>query len=1238
MKKAILSCIALVLFLVYGCGDSSQAPKADAKASPAAAVESKKDTAPNVTSDEDMLVISNAASPRVAYAVYKKNNFLNAAVSVESFEPLDKNPAIAVNVGIAADKSIILSEKDASVRKSGNAMVYEFKVPSEKLVATNEGWEKFRIGISADWPGGPFGQSRQRETFLQNETTKATHAGLSSSAEDWQLVNLNEFEKTIADRKLQIAFDFNQPVDGKASVVIEDEKGNRVRNLISGQAMAKGVQRVVWDATNDKGDLMPPGKYQWRAISHPGLKPEYLFSFCDGNGSNHGTQHSAATNGKFLFFGTSVSEGGYELVQLDLNGKLVRGYNSPMGHGLAKVAVAADDKFLYAAYDGTGWGDRVDRSKPDWKAENKISLIRFELQGGNIVDFPKNKRFAIVCSYFVGPGSPEKTPDRTALFGMAFLDGHLYIGDGVKNAILDVDPATGTVSRSFPLAKPVTLAAGEGKLYAVSGKSLLEIDPANGKTVRNISSALEGIPAGLAVGPDGKFYVSDAQNHVVRILDNKGKSAGMIGKLGGITYGSAEVRAKMGGYGEDTQEKPVTAGPYDPLRLHNPSGLVMSPDGHLWVTENERWKPKRLAAYDPVKGTMWKEFFGPTAYGAPGCGFDPEDSTRWFGQGTLFKLDFKEKTSTPVSTLGGEDGMHYRFWRQDGRTFVIAYGKVTYIEELMPNNTLKPLALLSSGHQYAYANSWKPSKEFVDAFKRDYPNVKYEWDRRGQPNHGYGMMWVDKNGDTKMQTDEIEFSTAAEMLGGSGWGHDFHDLTMRVPAKVGGKSIMVTLKPDGWWPGGAPKYPALNDAVKAAIPINGPSWSGLETTVDRFGTMIVNSDPEMRAFSPEGRLLWGYPNRWVNVPGSHGAPLPSAGELQGILFFTGVAPLDDKADVMVMNGNHGRAFVMTTDGLYIDEMFPDCRLMTNPQASGIGILGGECFGGAFGKSKTDGNYYFQGGGIEYRIYRVDGLKETVRSGGTFTVTPEQVVAAERNRSRMVASEAKLCSTKIPYVKTAPKMDGKGEDWTGEPVAQWNKGNQFPVTIRAAHDDKNLYLLYNVKDGSPWMNNGKDWQMLFKTGDSVDLQIGSDPKANPKRSGPVPGDMRLLIAPFQGGNIAVLYRHRQPGTTDSVVFQCPWRSEKVDSVKKLDSAKIAVTKTGDSYIVEVSVPLSDLGLSSSLGKTLRGDFGIIYGDAEGTTNIFRNYWSSQATGLINDVPGEIMLSPNLWGDINMEALP
>ncbi|MEI6518857.1 MAG: FlgD immunoglobulin-like domain containing protein [bacterium] len=1182
--------------------------------------------------DDDMVVVSSAASPRVAYGISHQKDNLMVAVAVSPFDAAAKDPAISLQVGLSADNTLTLTDKDASVRKNADGMVYEFKVPEKNLANTPEAWDKLRMAIAVTWNGGAFGQPRQRETFLQGKA-KSSHGGLAAP-ENWQLVNLAEFEKALADRRLQIAFDFTQPMEGIATIVIDDEKGNRVRNLISGQIMAKGKQRIVWDGKNESGVTMPPGKYNWRAISLPGLKPNYQFSFCNGPGSNHGTFHAAASNSKFIFFGTPVSEGGYELVQLDPTGKMVHGFNSPNGHGLSKVAVSADEKYLYAAYDGSGWGEQIDRSKPDWKANYKISLVRFDLETGNSVNFGRSTMSDILV-YPVGPGSPDKTPDTNALAGLTYFNGHLYMANRIKNEVMDIDPATGTVTRSFPLDKPVALASSKDALYGISDSKLVQIDPEKGAISKEIATP-EGKPAGLAMDADGKFYVSDGYAHVVRIIGADGKAAGMIGKLGGLTYGSFDQRLKTGGYGETFVEDVITAGPYDPLRMQNPAGLTISPDGHLWVTENGRWTPKRLASYDAKTGAIWKEFFGPTAYGADGCAFDPADSTHWIGQGTLFKLDFKTKTAKPIAILGGETGRSYRFWRQEGRTFVISVGKATYIQELLPNNSLKPLAMLSSGHQFCYANNWNPPAAFITAFNRDYPAQKYVSGIRGTPNHGFGMIWVDKDGDGKMSAEEIEFSTAADYFGGSGWGHDFYDLTLRVPATYKGKSILVAMKPEGWWPGGAPKYPAINDAVKAGIAIDG-SGGGVETTVDRFGNMIVNSDPVMRSYRSDGTTLWSYPNKWSNVHGSHAAPLPTAGELQGVLFYTGVAPLDDKTDIIAMNGNHGREFFITSDGLYIDEMFPDCRLMTNPQAGGIGILGGECFGGTFGKSLTDGNYYFQGGGIEYRIYRVDGMRDITRSNGTFTVTSEQAIAAERNQSRVIAEKAQPCVTTIPYMKIPVVIDGKSNDWTGDPTAQWNRGNQFPVTVRASHDDKNLYMLYTVKDGSPWVNNGKDWQMLFKTGDSIDLQLGTDPKANPKRTGPVAGDLRLLIAPFQGGNIAVLYRHRLKGATDSVVFQCPWRNEKVDSVKKLDSAQIVIARAGDSYNVEAAVPLSELGLdAASFGKQLRGDLGIIYGDADGTTNIYRNYWSNQATALINDVPGEIMLTPNMWGDITLEA--
>jgi len=782
--------------------------------------------------------------------------------------------------------------------------------------------------------------------------------------------------------------------------------------------------------------------------------------------------------------------------------------------------------------------------------------------------------------------------------------------------VIEVDPATGAVARAFPLPDVVALAGqGEALLAIVKGNRLVRIAPQTGAVTAVAEVA--GKPAALAAGDDGRIFVSDGDAHVVRVLDaQSGRETAVIGKPGGIA-----------------------PGPYDPQRLQNPAGLAVC-DGLVWVTESNRWEPKRFAAYDTRTGLMAKEFFGPTNYGSQGAGFDDQDATHWIGQGTLFQLDFTAHTAKPLAILGGETGRRHTFWRQDGRTFLITSGKVTYIQELRADGQLRPLAFFSSAHQYAYNYEWRPPAAFGEAFMRDYPAIKLTPGKRGEPNHGYGMLWVDRSGDGVMQAGEIEFSTAAENLGGSGWSHDFHDLTMRVPGVVAGKKVLVTLKPDGWWPGGAPKYPALNDAVRAGVPIELPGSNQVESAVDRFGNTVLNSSPDMRAFAPDGRLLWTYANKWSGVHGSHDAPLPITGQLQGALFFSGMVPLDDKADVMLLNGNHGRAFVLTSDGLYVDEMFPDVRQMTNPQAGGIGILGGECFGGTFGRSAKDGNYYFQGGGISYRIYRIDGLKDVRRNGGPLAVNAAQAAAAERNLTRRVVETAQPREATIPFVAKAPVIDGAADnDWPGTPAVTWKNGDTFTVAVRAATDATTLYLHYTVRgDASPWVNKGTDWQALFKTGDGVDLQIGTDPAANPKRTGPVPGDLRLFIAPSAAGNVAVLYRHRVPGAKDAdgVVFQSPWRSEKVDVVRRLETAKIAVKQDNGGYRIEAAIPLADLGLTPAAGRVLRGDFGIIYGDAEGTTNVFRNYWANPSTGLVNDVPGEIMLTPGAWGQLTFEA--
>ena len=56
---------------------------------------------------------------------------------------------------------------------------------------------------------------------------------------------------------------------------------------------------------------------------------------------------------------------------------------------------------------------------------------------------------------------------------------------------------------------------------------------------------------------------------------------------------------------------------------------------------------------------------------------------------------------------------------------------------------------------------------------------------------------------------------------------------------------------------------------------------------------------------------------------------------------------------------------------------------------------------------------------------------------------------------------------------------------------------------------------------------------------------------------------------------------------------------------------------------------------TVGKTYRGDFGVIYSDKEGRINQLRMNWSNKNTGLTADVSREVRIYPERWADIEVK---
>jgi len=1235
-------CLATWIALAIGCRDAESAPtsasgesqsETSATPKPPAAESKKRPARPDdLISRDHFVAVSDPASPRVAYALHRGEARLIVGVEVEGYTPAADD--VGFDVGLAADRVVRLSS-DQSDQTGAKDRVrrWYFQVPADQLVDSADGWGDLRLALAVRWNGGAVERARQRERFRHLDRRAAFHP-LSDDPADWAPLDLKSYERRLADRRQRLVVELDQPLDGKLTVVIDDADGRRVRNLVAGVAAAKGGREIEWDGRNEDGQLVEPGEYHWRAISHAGIRPEYLFNWCNGNDdsttgrsklSNHGYFSAATHNEEYVFLGARVTEGGWSLIAADRDGDFKHGYDRLHGTGLGMVKLAADEKYLYVAKDGIAWGQKPDRSDPQWRIDVNLSISRFDIEAARPVNFPGGRRDLKYDTYPHGRGA-EKMGRTLSLAGFAHHEGTLFVSSRWRQAIIRIDAATGEELGDTPMPEPGPLAVGGETLYATSENAVYALTREGRRQGRIIDGGEHELAIrALACDDHDRLYVCDDNSHTVRIFDARnGEPLSRIGEPGG-----------------------PYAGEFVPERMVHPRGITVFKN-RLWVTQ-QTTNPKRIVGWDLDPVEVAVQMFGNPPYGSPGAGFDPKDKTRWIGQNVLWRLDFAGEsarvTHVPKPQPGHLDGLigsmrAYRFFHHElsGRTFVIGTGNhLQLISELMPDGTMRDLAAISTIHHFHYATHWRMDGPYVEAMAKHFPDANPR--KKYSGHRGLGVMWIDRNGDSACQPDEFRFSGSGSDWRHDRWGNVQQSLTYDTTVALDdGSHRRVRFQPEGFNEVGAPIYPSFEQVIARGVPITGKpesgfDWTGLNTghARDRFGNLVMLSNP-MVGIDEQGRITWRYPNPWSGVHGSHRAPLPEVGVMQGTLFFLGIAPLDDRGDVTLIVGNHGRVFAVTSDGMYLDEMFNDTRMGA---ARDEWMIGGEAFGGYFGMA-DDGDYLLQAGPRGYQLFRVRGFDTVQRQRGTLSVTRAQLATAERRMIREAESADQAREAVVEHLDDAPSIDGKHEEYDAAHRVTWRDG-KFGVDAQLAYDADRLYLHYKVRDDSPWRNSGKDWATLFKTGDSIDVQLGGNPEANPDRRDPGVGDLRLLIAPMDGEPVAVLYRPELSGgpSGNEQTFSSPWRNVTFDDVHRVDAAEIAVRTQSGYYEVEAAVPWSALGLASPAGQTLRGDLGAIFSDRDGTLNLLRSYWANRATGLVNDVPGEAMLTPRLWGTLKFQ---
>ena len=1015
----------------------------------------------------------------------------------------------------------------------------------------------------------------------------------------------------------EIAFDL--PKDSRVSLAIEDEAGKRIRHLLAAQPRKQGRNVEHWDGLDDQGKPVAAGTFNFKALYHDGIHANYVMSFAnpghpswstsDNKGAfygDHTAPQAVACADKFVALACPMGEAGKHLIGCDLNGQRQWGLANRTAFDGGHISLATDGKILWVANEG--------RDSIIYRVDAATGIYA----PWDLTEKDKDGREYKVLDLKVSDIPKEKRGGQTNLSAIACRKGLVAAALTVENQIKILDGQNGTVRETLSLPAPRALVfLADDQLLVVSESKLLRLalGAGGGSKPELFARTLFPDAYGLTADEQGSVYLSvRGADMNVKVFSKDGTLLREIGRKGG--------RPNHGAFSDDA------------MRL--PAQLAIDSQARLWVAE-ETQNPKRTSVWSAADGKFLMDLVGTTSYAGAGA-INPNDPTMAVSDNTIYKIDLESGAWRPVySTARSEHPDEIFAPHFDSRVRFMEHGGATYLFSTSRTQAVQCM-ICKDG-------AWRPAACVGIARKSNDPEVPINFQHALMKGHENQLfLWADKNGDGLVQADELTFSSGdidgtPTRFAGLYWGV-VPDPKGTVSYIANGGRELVKLSIHGFTACGAPEWNITQPSILKLSGGFALSMGGEGMIAGASGGRVfINQDP-LVCIEPDGTVTGGYPSKHVSVHGSHTAKSACAGYLIGPSSILGIADLGgDAGQVFSMNGNLGENYLMTNDCMWVQALFKDCRggfEIPDRAVRGMSMdaitAGGESFGGNFVRAKN-GKIYLLIGGTDAQVLEITGLESIRRFQGKFNYTPEQFAAAQELIAQRAVANAKFQVAKIKKLATAVSIDGKAADWPeltddAAPLIEIQESAQHRFgRVAARYDEQFLYLAYRVfaHDNKP-RNAGQDSHLLFKTGDCVDLMLQT----------PTTG-IRLLMTAAVGKPTCVLYEKTVAGTAekDRAPFSSPSRTIYFDRVSEPADVQTASGPISGGYFLEAKIPWSRLGVTPTPGLKLKGDFGILSADSGGTTCVARQYWSNQATGLVNDVPGEAELQPNLWGSIEIE---
>lgn len=1057
------------------------------------------------------------------------------------------------------------------------------------------------------------------------------------------------------------------------TIVLNGKDGQRVRNVAGGlpvekykvgEKNGKTTVEVYWDGLDESGRPVPPGEYVLAGVTAKGIEGYFESAFYNPGtppwktantrgawGADHTLIQRLAAAGDGMAVCCRFAEGGYGTFLLETTGE--RRFQKRWSEIRGTDAVAANARYIFTIPN-------------DWSASG-VELLRLNAADGSFAPFVRDGR-ELPMPYRLADLFGEKHPPAVTALAAASNLLLMRCGDGT---IRSVDAESGTLKRVYPLGRAAQLSSSTAKsgialdeggnvsadamttdgrnVYYALKRRIYKLDLETGRQEETGFNAAQ-IPSALALDGAGNLYIADAGDaqQIIKCAPD-GRELMRIGTPGGRAYG----------------------GKYDRHGLRTPIAVAVDAKGYIWAAE-ECHAPRRLSVWAP-DGTFYHEFIGNCGYAGQGTVIHNQDgdkafaeyvelrrsaaSGQWEAENVMYDPDPRGGLAFPPGDTPFDSGSMFYSWASGE--------KREYFATLGWPNRPEFFLMMKKGERWIPAAGIATVASLLSLFGGEHGRQlvrlpEGEWAENDPADY---VFWNDYNMDGYVTRDECVILPALKKSLDDGCALPVSNQCVRSAApyevcssgmvsaedlsfhltrrEKEGRRVPCLLRPTAFRADGVPVYlpegvtPLRVDYQLVASAVSIPGKNLTAAFIQQEGKTYVAG---LR--KDDGKVFWKYLSPYHEVHGSHAAPISRPGLLIGCLKIAGYAEGCGDSDVLMVRGNMGEDYYLTTDGMYIDAFMQDSRLPgpafpdNEAEMKKVSLARfpgrGEHFSGRL--TRHDDGVVRCHGGLPAceagNVIRIEGLEHVKHIAPVpFRLTPEE--AAEIQRS--VQDGAAQPQKKEALRAFPAKHPFAWENVPGYTIQK--DGLPAKGMVCLAYDAENLYLRYTLS-GIRWVNGGNEWRALFKTGDCVDFQCS--PAAN-RRTAPAPGDFRVLIAPFKGENAVVLMRQVEErkafDPAESYKYSSPVMDVRFDTVRLLREAQARVQKIKDGVRVEAALPWKALGITSpTQGTRLTGDAGFIVADQAGRANSARVYYYNEKTNLVNDQGGEARISPEEFGEI------